>query len=250
MGDVGDRLAGALKRGKNGTLSDGRVTYQNLFHLGGERIPLSEMSVKNYTQAVSNNFKPLGTALKNTATRQAGGLMEGVSARSYLRDTVYKGNVNDITNLFKSDTASTGKQIGTGLAKAGGIGLMAFDVFKGAKNTYDAYSAQEDGSAGSKMQTYLETGKTVVKKTLKNAVAWEAAGMGFAVGSALLPVAGPVGMLAGMDKILPDSHLPESEPEADSSNEAISEPAAASSPLLESSSPETTEQPVALNILG
>ena len=77
-------------------------------------------------------------------------------------------------------------------------------------------------------------------------------------------MAGPVGMLGGiavgalagalaktgMDKILPDSHLPESEPEADSSNEAISEPAAASSPLLESSSPETTEQPVALNILG
>jgi len=144
-----------------------------------------------------------------------------VSLGEYAKGTLWRGNVQDTANLF-SRNPDISKQWGTGLAKAGGLAFMAFDAFKGSKETHDAWAAQEDGSFGSKARTWTETAKTFGKKALKNGVAWEAASLGFAVGTAALPFTGPLGIIGGiavgalagagvktvMDKILPDRDVP------------------------------------------
>jgi hypothetical protein len=63
----------------------------------------------------------------------------------------------------------------------------------------DSVNSKEDGSVSSHWHTAYETGKAICQKVIQTLGSWEAAGIGMAIGRALIPVgAFPIGgILAG-----------------------------------------------------
>jgi hypothetical protein len=163
--------------------------YSDLFHLGRDQIPVGEVSWSKYTQAVNNNLKPFKDAIQS---KNVGHFFKNVTPKGYLKETVVESNIRPIKDLV---TNSPNKQIGTGVFQTAAIGLMGYDVVKHGYDAYQNAKAKEDGSFKSKLNTYKETAVALGKYTFRDGATWEAAGVGAAIGRAVLPLAlGPVSL--------------------------------------------------------
>jgi hypothetical protein len=167
----------------------GPKTYSNLLKLENRQIPAGELTWSKYTQTVRSNLSPFREAIK---PKNIGNFFKDVTPKSYFKETVIENNIKPIKDLV---TNSPNKQVGTGLFQTAAIGLMGYDV---VKHTYDAYQnakAKEDGSFKSKLNTYKEAAVAMGKYTFRDGATWEAAGVGAAIGRAVLPLAlGPVSL--------------------------------------------------------
>jgi hypothetical protein len=158
-------------------------TYSELFHLGREQVPLQKLSPSTYAQTVERNVKPFRDAIQS---KNIGDFFKGVTPQSYLKDTVIDRNIRPIKDLV---TNNPNKQVGTGIFQTAALGLMGYDVLKHTADAYKHAKAQEDGTLKSKLNTYKEATKAFGKYTVRDGASWESAGVGAAIGRALIPIA-------------------------------------------------------------
>lgn len=171
------------------TIKTPPTTYSDLMHLGREQLPLQNVSTSTFTQTVQENLKPFKKAIQSKNT---GNFFDGVTAKSYVKDTVIERNIRPIKDLV---TNSPDKQVGTGIFQTAALGLIGYDVLKHTSDAYKHAKAQENGSLKSKLNTYKEATVAFGKYTFRDGASWEAAGAGAAIGRALIPIAlGPVSL--------------------------------------------------------
>jgi hypothetical protein len=94
--------------------------------------------------------------------------------------------------------------------------LLGWGILDSTLQAYRTAKAQEDGTSTSRWKTWAAVAGAFVSKTIKSLVSWEAAGLGFAFGKALVPIGTfPLGgILVGalvaafvysqLNKLLPD----------------------------------------------
>jgi hypothetical protein len=193
--------------------------WDHILGIQNNQVAISEIigsgGIRKYVQAVSQNlggFRP-GNIANNV--REIG------SVGGFVQNTLVGGNVSSIAQAL-----STGRRIFTAGASGVGLGLMGFSVLDKTAKVYHHEKSQEDGSLGSQLNTLGKTAVTFASQGAKHLVSWEASGIGFALGAALVPVAGLVAPLAGialgsvfsvvadalLDPIIPDDPLAKSSP--------------------------------------
>jgi hypothetical protein len=79
-------------------------------------------------------------------------------------------------------------KLGSSLAGVAGLALLGWDILNNTARAYQNAKTQEDGSISSKWKTWQATGKVFLTQTFKSLVTWEVAGLGFALGKALIPI--------------------------------------------------------------
>lgn len=135
-----------------------------------------------YTDAVRQNF-----ARAFQASEATGGLTPGQylsnNPGGFFKNTVVNGNLKRI-----ADTLKDGKNPGSGVMSALGLGLLGFDVLATTQDAYDIAKAKEDGTFRSQLNTWGSTAKTFVTKSAKNLVCWEVGTIGFSLGAGLFCV--------------------------------------------------------------
>jgi hypothetical protein len=223
LGEAGDRLMGlssAIQSSKRHSLlndmgfekdnSARALSYGSIFKLSDQHIPWQELSWENYRGQVKANFSDLRDALKPTNRHL---FFQGVSLKSYLKEVLWEGNIKPIKDLCRG---GEGLKLGSSLAGVAGLGLLGWGIIVSSRQAYQNAKAKEDGTSGSKWNTLAATVGAFVSKSVKSLISWEAAGLGFAFGKALIPIgAFPIGgILVGalvaalvysqLNKLLPD----------------------------------------------
>jgi len=151
------------------------VTYADRFNLGQQQVPIHKLSRERLSAAFQSNIQGGADSIKPSG---------GVG--NYFKNTVVRGNVQPITNMF---TNPQNREVGTGLLRSVGLGFMGFDIFKNARIAYRHAKAQEDGTFRSKLRTYAQTAKAAAKYTARDGTGWEFAAIGATLGKAVLPIA-------------------------------------------------------------
>ncbi|MCE3235345.1 MAG: hypothetical protein K0Q50_1525 [Vampirovibrio sp.] len=159
------------------------TSYSELFHLKSENFAPKEFNWSNYTETVNRN---LATFKQNIQTDGGKHFFKGVSPKGYVKNTVIENNIKPFRDVWNN---APDKQIGTAAIRAGAMGLMGFDVLKHTHDAYKLAKAKEDGSIRSKLHTLKETTTAFGKYSVRDGATWEAAGIGAAIGKAVIPVA-------------------------------------------------------------
>ncbi|WP_303673426.1 hypothetical protein [Vampirovibrio chlorellavorus] len=146
-------------------------SYAHWLGLGTEQIKASELSWNRLGQTVSGNLSGKGVPAAST----------GFSAKTFAKETLVDRNFKPVKNLVTGQSAGNR---GQGLLNTTGLGLVGLDVFRHSRDAYKDAKAQGDGALGAAAATATATGKY----TLRSAVSWEAAGLGFSLGKALAPI--------------------------------------------------------------
>jgi hypothetical protein len=74
------------------------------------------------------------------------------------------------------------------------MGLVGASILKTGIKHYRYWKHKEDGSIASQWHTAYETGKATCQQAIQSFGSWEAAGIGMAIGQALIPIgAFPIG---------------------------------------------------------
>lgn len=147
--------------------------YSHWLSLGTEQVKDGQLSWNRIKQTASANVSQFGKGLK------AGEF----SPKTYARETLGQRNFEPIKNLL---TGNAGSSVGQGLLSTVGVGLAGYDVMKNTRDTYkDAKAREVNGEQVNKTQ---ESVTALGKYTLRDAVSWEVAGAGFAVGKAVMPI--------------------------------------------------------------
>lgn len=147
--------------------------YSKVFGLGTEQVRADRFSWQDVRKTASQNISGFGQDLK------AG----NISPRSYFQETVVQRNVQPVKSLF-----SGGQVTGQGMINSFGGALVGYDLFRNTRDTYKDASARENGAGGSRADTIKESATAFGKYAVRDGVTWEAAGVGNAIGKALMPV--------------------------------------------------------------
>lgn len=150
-----------------------------------------------YAKKVNKNFYVLNKTIKGRR------LFEGESVGKIAKGLLIDDNVKPVKSLLKGDM----RYLGSGAIRIFGLGFMGYDTLNKTKQSYQQFGV-------------LEGIKTFGKEALKNLAAWQAAGVGFMFGKALLPSIGKLpigGILTGtiaaistgvaLDKVLKEKQL-------------------------------------------
>ncbi len=159
------------------------LTYSDIFHLGTQQVPLQEVNAQRFGSTVKSNVGQMTESLK---PENRGAFFKDVTAKDYLQKTVVNENINPVKDLIKNNP---GQEIGTGLFRTAAVSFMGLDVIKHTSEAYKQAKAQEHGSILGQWRTALETTKAFCKYTVRDGTSWEAAGVGAAIGKAILPIA-------------------------------------------------------------
>lgn len=147
-------------------------SYSQVLNLGTEQIKADQVSWNQVKQTAARNFSSFGQDIR------AGNF----SPKTYFNETLVQRNVQPVKNLFN------GVSTGQGWVNAAGGALVGYDVLKNTRDTYKDAKAREDGSLSGELNTAKETATAFGKYTLRDGASWEAAGIGGAIGKALIPV--------------------------------------------------------------
>jgi len=186
------------------------MSYSELLRLDNKQTPLSRFSWDSYASNTKSNLQDARHWAKPENIKN---YFSHTNLSDYAKRTVVAGNAQPIKELA---TNPENKDIGTGVFRTIGMSVLGYDVIKHTYQAYKTNKAQEDGSFKSKLHTYKEASKAFGKYFTRDGTSWEVAGLGAAVGKAILPLAiggvsvgGVVigalaGLLAekGMDKLL------------------------------------------------
>lgn len=171
-----------------GVSAIGSHSYSKLLHLGEHQ--MKGFSWKSLTETASKNFRGFFSRL-NEARHGGRSFFEvrgqKVTPQSFVKNTVVGENIKPIQAMANKQIPLAERRIGTGMARVFGFGLVAYGILDETKKAYREAKAQEDGTLKSRCKTWLTTGKTLVGRTLKSAMTWEIAGLGFHLGKNLLP---------------------------------------------------------------
>lgn len=159
------------------------VSYSELLKLKSESFSLKEASWPKYSETVKTNVETLKQSVRADGVKS---LFQGVTPKNYFKNTVIENNVKPFRDVWNN---APDKQIGTAAIRAGAMGLMGFDVLKHTHDAYKLAKAKEDGSLRSKLHTLKETTTAFGKYTVRDGATWEAAGLGAAIGKAVIPIA-------------------------------------------------------------
>jgi hypothetical protein len=216
-------------------ISSSALSYRQLLNLGksAEELARTPGSFEYHTVGWNDVFKKgqYADAVRRNFSRafQPSTHTGGLSTWQYLdqkpgeffRRTVVNDNFRRI-----ADTLREGKNPGSGLMSALGLGLLGYDVLATTHEAYQLGKSRENGTLSRRLETLGLTAKAFAGSAFKNVVAWEASTIGFAVGASIfcvgasaawLPIVGGVltGALAatltkkGLSYFLPDPKRPE-----------------------------------------
>jgi hypothetical protein len=154
--------------------SPARAGYTKALRLGNETVSLKS--------ALSEKGKLAKVIRRNTFEWPVKllSLFQEMDYKALFRERM-EDNFKPIKDLL---TNSPDKQLGSGLARVFGFGLMAYDICKNAKETFLKSRQNGDGLLSA-------TGKTlanIAKSTLQDMTSWEAGSLGFVIGRTLLPI--------------------------------------------------------------
>jgi hypothetical protein len=147
--------------------------YSHWLSLGTEQVKEGQFSWKTFRQTAAANVSQFGKGL------QAGEF----SPTAYARETLGQRNFEPVKNLL---TSNAGSSLGQSVLSTVGVGLAGYDVMKNTRDTYKDAKARE--AQGEQVNKTQETLTALGKYTLRDAVSWEVAGAGFAVGKAVMPI--------------------------------------------------------------
>ncbi len=151
--------------------------YAHWLGLGSTQVQSGQWNWKAFKQTTSANLSRFGEGLK------AGHF----SPKAYARETLGQRNFQPVKNLFTGNVGSTaGSSVGQGVLATAGLGLASFDVLKNTHDTHKDATARQ--AKGEKVNITQESLSAMGKYGLRDAVSWETAGAGFAVGKAVMPL--------------------------------------------------------------
>ncbi len=166
-----DKLSAKSAHAPQSTASPAPRGYAQWLGLGTEQVKASEFSWNRLGQTVSGNLTGKGVPAAGA----------DFSAKTFAKETLVDRNFKPVKDLVTGQSAGTR---GQGLFNATGLGLVGVDVFRHSRDAYKDAKAQGDGVVGTTVATATATGKY----SLRSAVSWEAAGLGFSLGKALAPI--------------------------------------------------------------
>lgn len=160
------------------------TSYSQWLNLGSDSIRFKDANMARYKATVKSNLKNAQNPFAQKSFKKQGGGKEAL--KLYGRQTLLNSNVKPIKDLL---TNSPDKNWGAGLSRLFALGFAGFDVIKNTKETYDQ---TQDG---------FEAATAAAKYSVRALATWELAGIGLAIGKAILPFAlGPIplgGILVG-----------------------------------------------------
>lgn len=163
------------------------IGYTQLLGLDSQRVAEIRKKAPSFTDAVKKTFNPkeMGSHARS-ALRQ--GEVAGASAlKNFFRKVVINQNIKNVLGPL-----SEGRLLVGGLMSLSWL-MMGASVFQA---TGQAYSNAMDRDEGF-LKALWDGGKTMVTKGIKMLAAWEMAGLGYALGTALFTLAtGVTGGLA------------------------------------------------------
>lgn len=187
------------------------MTYGSLLKLNDDSVTWKDLSWKAYKEQVWKNTSDFRDALKHENRSH---FFDGVSAKSFVQDVLWDGNIHPFQELV-GDTPRV--NLGSNFAYIGGLGLLGWGIWDTTRKVYQQAHQQEDGTWQSQCHTWVETAQAFAGQTIKSLTSWEAAGVGMAIGKALIPITwfpfGGIlmgslfgtGMYAILSKWLPDA---------------------------------------------
>jgi hypothetical protein len=150
-------------------------SYSQWLNLGTDKVDIRHFNMTQYKETVQKNLQNAKNPFTLEAAKKLG---NAETWKSYGRQTLIQNNFKPIKDLMSNEP---NKNWGAGLSRIFGLGYAGYDVVKHTKETWEQ---THDISA-----TAMAAGKYLVRA----AALWEVAGVGAAVGSAVLAVsAGPV----------------------------------------------------------
>jgi hypothetical protein len=158
------------------------VSYSELLHLGQQQTNVHQVTWNAYKKDVQANLSEFKKRIKPGS----GAGFFDTSPKNYLKNTVWRLNIDPSKQLIKN---SHNKELGTSLFRTAAVGLLGYDVYKHTADAYTRNKALEDGTWKSKWCTCRETAKAFGKYSFRDGASWEVAGVGAAVGKALVPIA-------------------------------------------------------------
>ncbi len=158
-------------------------TYSEIMKLGTKNLSPNELNWSNYTQAVKQNTQGFRSAIQSGNARN---FFKDVSLKGYVTGTLGEKNFKPIKDVL---THNPNTEWGTATIRTAAAGLMGYDVMKHTSDAYKLAKAKEDGTFKSRLNTLKATGSAFTKYTLRDGATWEAAGMGAAIGRAVIPIA-------------------------------------------------------------
>lgn len=165
----------------------GPLTYSRILKLENNVVQWKDLSCKSLKEQVKANSVEFRDAINPKNIRH---FFDEVSLKDYFKQTVWEGNTRPLKVLMSGSK----RNIAWNLLYTAGIGFMVFGIARTGLKHYRHWESKEDGSISSKWQTAYQTTKAVGEKSLQSLASWEAAGIGMAIGSALIPIAGiPIG---------------------------------------------------------
>lgn len=161
--------------------------YDQILKLKNSHIKWRALSWKSFKDTVFKNTYEFRQAIK---PGQARSFFTEISPKAYAKETLWQGNIHPLKELLSGSRQNLFKN----LTYSAGMGLIGYELIKTGFKQYKHWKNKEDGSISSKWHTAYKTGKAVCQKALQSLASWEAAGVGMAIGRALLPIGSiPVG---------------------------------------------------------
>lgn len=172
-----------------------------LLTLGEEAAPWSQIRStggKAYVETVKHNF---GNAFRGNVHTQ--GLSLAQTLRQPKAATTFGGKLlNAVFTRPIQEFLATGKNVFNASLTGLGLGLMAWDVGRTGVRANRVARAEEDGTLGSRWNTFTTTTGAMGKRALKSGATWLAASVGFALGRGLSVQWGTKAVGSALPKLL------------------------------------------------
>ncbi len=176
------------------------VTWREILGMGNMQSKAGESAFRSVVENLQANGQKL--TLANSAGRSAfmsawkdsvrynfkdflkpNQYTQSMTAGSFFKNTVVAGNIRAFVEPFQT------KRWPMLIPPTLSWGFLGWGVFKSTRDAYRNAKDKEDGSFGSKLNTWWQTGKTLVTKLAKSLLLWEVANIGYTFGFALFTMA-------------------------------------------------------------
>ncbi|HEY9687634.1 MAG TPA: hypothetical protein V6C52_11725 [Coleofasciculaceae cyanobacterium] len=190
LADVGNKVGDYLQE-SNRNLKPGEVAIQSavMASSGAKNLSYADiLRLQHHTMSepftwagfksqLGKNFNGLTAAIRSGEIKKGFFSNEGITLKKYLRETVVGNNIDPLRN-FKDNIGSAG-------LRSFCYAFMANDIFKATRTAYRNAKSAEDGTFVGQLKTYTEATEAFLAQTVKSGAAWEAGGIGMALGQAI-----------------------------------------------------------------
>jgi hypothetical protein len=165
----------------------GPLGYNQILKLKNDYISWKNLNWKRLQYQVKDNIYEFRQAIQ---PGQARSFFAEISPKTYAKEILWGNNIKPFQELLSGSKQNLFMNLGY----IAGVCFAGASIVKTGIEHYRYWKQRENGSIASQWHTAYETGKALCQKAIQSFGSWEAAGIGMAIGRALIPVgAFPIG---------------------------------------------------------